>query len=618
MNGRTNVLASILTIPLLAAAEPLSVDSNRVVEAGFTVDFKVDLDGAKDFEKLYEIPGVFHLDVRQSNDGTAPSGYDTWLGNYDHFPLPDGSHTVLEAVTADGYHVGVPLGTLKRPSGVHTVRFSRTKAHWRLWVDERLDEDFPRTALSWPVAAQGNRLSARVKEASFTVAAKPVPAKPDSAPVVRPIQFWTPDDHNAWVGDVTLYNWKGRMHLFYLYDRRHHQSKGEGGGGHRFAHLSSSDLVHWFEHPNATELEELWETHGTGTPYEHEGKLCLAYGHHSERFVPIEQTTAPILEKWCAEHNGREGVFKISELGVVPVGGTFAYSSDGIHFRKSGTMITRDENPSVYRRSDGRWGLGRGTALWVTDEKSPTGWYCFDDNTGSRGDCPMPFDWNGWHYLIQGFCFFSMSRTGAAGTWSDRVLRDEHPYDGMSVPMVAPFGKNRRIIAGWIRFPGCWGGFLCLRELVQHSDGVLGLKWLPEAPHAEKPVEYRVAKGGKLVVRYNPSPAAHPLEFSLDAAERRAQFADVKEDGTTDRQKTLAEVVSRLEPEKRWTSNINEGRPDVVMSYAIANLRGLENGGTVRMVAHYDPKANSTVFDVEIAGVRTMLAVRYGKFVLAK
>jgi len=129
----------------------------------------------------------------------------------------------------------------------------------------------------------------------------------DVRPIARSVQYWTPGDHNAWVGDVALGFHKGRFHVFYLYDRRHHASKA-GAAGHCFAHISSADLVHWDEHPHAVPIENWWETLGTGTPFEYDGKLYLAYGLHTSRCTKDPK---------------------------YPIGATYAVSEDGIHFTKS-------------------------------------------------------------------------------------------------------------------------------------------------------------------------------------------------------------------------------------------------------------------------------------------
>ncbi|MEX1119803.1 MAG: hypothetical protein WEB60_13530, partial [Terrimicrobiaceae bacterium] len=107
----------------------------------------------------------------------------------------------------------------------------------------------------------------------LTAVANAIPPMPDSRPI-KNVQFFTPEGHNTWVGDTTCYYHNGRFHVFYLQDRRNHGSK--YSGGHYFAHLSTTDMVNWFEHPHAVPITEQWETIGTGTPFVQNGKLHLA------------------------------------------------------------------------------------------------------------------------------------------------------------------------------------------------------------------------------------------------------------------------------------------------------------------------------------------------------
>ena len=69
--------------------------------------------------------------------------------------------------------------------------------------------------------------------------------------------FWRPRGYNVYAGDCMLL-WDGaRLHLFYLFDRRHHTSKWNLGA-HQYAHLSSTDLVNWDRHPLAIPLSHTW------------------------------------------------------------------------------------------------------------------------------------------------------------------------------------------------------------------------------------------------------------------------------------------------------------------------------------------------------------------------
>ena len=94
----------------------------------------------------------------------------------------------------------------------------------------------------------------------------------------RPVpHHWRPRGYNVYAGDCMLL-WDGaRLHLFYLFDRRHHTSKWNLGA-HQYAHLSSTDLVHWERHPLAIPLSHTWECAiGTGDFIHHGGRYHAFY-----------------------------------------------------------------------------------------------------------------------------------------------------------------------------------------------------------------------------------------------------------------------------------------------------------------------------------------------------
>ena len=420
------------------------------------------------------------------------------------------------------------------------------------------------------------------------------------------IQYWTPAGTNSWVGDVTLVNFRGRLHVFYLYDEHHHQAYG-GKGGHVFKHLSSADLKTWEEHPVAVDKDEPWEWIGTGTPLVMNGKLYLFYGLHSSR-------------------NGKGWETKY------PKGGTYAVSRDGIHFEKSHDIFTDDENPSPFWMEDGRLGIihsgfsaDRG---WFAADRLAGPWTKIDDTVPTAGDCPCPFKWNGWHYVIQGFVTMAGSKSGAPGTYEDWVLTGDDVYGGLAVPMVADWKDGRKIMAGWINgldryheVPKAWnlqiwGGWLCFRELVLFPDGKLGSKWLEETPNRGETKVYDCAPDRPFVLAFR-SEEGKTIEFRIDPQEGRAQFSD---DGR--RKQTLAEVVRSLDPAKgHRISQIAAGHlnaPYTAQNYAIGKIRGLDRPFKVRYNTYYDAKADGTIFDVEIAGTRTMVVRSAGRYVQVK
>ena len=166
------------------------------------------------------------------------------------------------------------------------------------------------------------------------------------------VQFWTPAGHNTWVGDVVSLYHQDTYHLFYLYDRRGHQSK-LGRGGHYFEHLSTKDFKHWTEHEAAVPIEEQWETFGTGTPFVYDDKLCISYGYHTTRIYPREQTTLPELYKYLGKW-GHTGAFDRHRMEGVAAGASYSVSEDGIHFAKTGILFHPCENPSIYVDPEGR------------------------------------------------------------------------------------------------------------------------------------------------------------------------------------------------------------------------------------------------------------------------
>lgn len=535
----------------------------NIVQTGFTVSLEIALGGIEADEPLFEA-GPLRIALRMAGADPALEKYDRDGGNYLSFPLADGTCPVVEATLA-GLRVGIPVGLLASADGERVVVVHSERSHFSIAVDGHVDDDMF-AAPSVEADFSGPRtLSPRVASARVSVPAVPdaLGRAPDARPVERSVQYWTPDGHDAWVGDVAPGVFGGRLHVFYLFDRRHHGSK-HGAGGHFFAHLSSADLARWDEHPPAVPVEEWWETLGTGTPFTKDGRLCLAYGLHTDRIV---------------------------KDGSRPTGGTFAVSGDGVRFAKTGTMITDAQNPSVYDRPGGGYELvtsyGGEKGIFRSDDLAR--WTLFDGALPFRGDCPSLFDWHGRRYLLQGFTRFACSPDGAPGSFADRSEDPDAPYDGLSVPMVVPWKDDRRIYVGWLMHPAGWGGWLVFRELVAHPDGRLGMKWVPEISPPVPPETFRAAAGEPFERRFAREDGGPALVLRVDPAKREAAlFDDVPEPVFADRYK--AENVR------------------------IGAVRGLDCAYGVRVVAWYDRKADATVFDAEIADGRTLVCRRRGRY----
>ena len=272
----------------------------------------------------------------------------------------------------------------------------------------------------------------------------------------------------------------GRYHVFYLYDRRHHQSK-FGKGAHYFEHLSTADFKTWTEHEAATPLEEQWECIGTGTPFVSDGKFCLAYGLHTERIFPDEKTTLPAQLDWLQKH-GRTGTFDRTAPGA-PIGSTYSVSEDGISkFKKTWTFFHPVPQSQRLSRPVGQTAHARqrpGKGMWESD--SPDGgWRCVSPDFPPGGDCTFFFRWGRFDYIIGGFKnLWSKPADAPDSAYADVVAKGLDFYDGLNVPAITEVAPGRFLMAGWTTIRG-WGGNLVIRDLLQLPDGRIGSKWMKE------------------------------------------------------------------------------------------------------------------------------------------
>lgn len=592
--------------------------------SGFTVKLTVDLGRFEGARRLLDIPEVLSVVLRQHD------ARDRTRQNYPAFKMPDGSVPVLEARLSlhSAEHpdwkemtIGFPLAMLRRPAGEHEVVLNFSGVRWTIYVDgELIDNDFPFGYPRWPERSSWRLDSAYVKRAElYSPALTPV-RQPAPAPNVAPVQYWTPPGHNAWVGDVATFFHQGRYHVFYLYDRRHHQSK-FGKGAHYFEHLSTADFRTWIEHEAATPLEEQWECIGTGTPFIFDGKFCLGYGLHTERIYPDDKTTLPAQRGYLEAH-GRTGTFDRTARGI-PIGATYSVSADGVtNFGKTWTFFHPCRNPSVYCDPDGKLRMlanNRAKGMW--ESESPAGgWRCLSPDFPPGGDCTFFFRWGRFDYIIGGFKNLWSKPAGAPdAAYADVVSRGLDFYDGLNVPAITEIPGGRFLMAGWTRICG-WGGQLVIRELRQFPDGRIGSKWLAEImPVAGPPrtlaelaetatfpadgesfllsfeVLPEAAQKGRFGLSFLPeSGELASCELQLRMHDQRAQFGPGRSSGFSDSEKSLREG----------------GMPHNAGNYAIENLAGINRPFTVRVMVKADDKIGGSLIDAEIAGQRTMLTYR--------
>lgn len=591
-------------------------------EQTFTVRFRADLGDAGSEVRLLDVPGVLDVRLRPGDPR------DRNRQNYPAFKMPDGTVPVLEATVVlhseehpnwTNMTLGVPVAMLANPRGRHDVALSFTGTDWKLYVDGRLlDNDFPFGYPQWPARGTWAIEAARVSTAALHLPGIVPESRRAQRPAVsRDIQYWVPPGHNNWVGDVATIFHEGRYHVFYLYDRRHHQSK-FGCGAHYFEHLSTADFRTWTEHEAATPLEAQWECIGTGVPFVFDQRLGLSYGLHTTRVYPRERTALP--EQWeSLERNGRTGAFRPGTTRGVPAGSTYAVSTDGVaNFRKTGVLFHPCENPSVYRDPGGQLRLmanygSRG--IWESDSVDG-GWRCISPDFPPGGDCTFFFRWGGFDYIIGGFTsLWSKPADAPNAAYVDVVRQGRDFYDGLAVPSISGIAGGRFLMAGWLPVRG-WGGCLVIRELIQYPDGRIGSKWMPEVTPRTRRDRSLGPRPGQ-AVPVPPGFQAFLLEFEVRATEAGKGRLGVtflpEQDG-----KEACELQVRLdELRAQWgpghvdrfgdrEKSIREGGS----AGAIENLAGVDGLFRVRVMVQSTEKLGGSVVDAEIAGQRTLISYR--------
>jgi len=292
----------------------------------------------------------------------------------------------------------------------------------------------------------------------------------------RPVgQLWRPRGFNVNVGDCMPFFHDGRFHLFYLYNRRRHMSRW-GLGGHQWWHMSTTDLVHWDDHPIAVPLTE--ENEGsmcTGSVFFHDGTYYAFYAVRT-----VDRTASPICASTSADgiHFTKHPPLARLTAPYKPEDGR-----DPVVFRDPGTglfhmlVTTGLADPSL-----GELGgcladlVSRDLRTW--EQRAPF----IVPGIPGQPECPDAFEWHGWHYLLfsnNGVTVYRMSRS-ATGPWQ-KPASDVFGGPDVMVMKTAAFTGDRRIGAAFTREEG-YGGDLVLREITQNPDGTLGSKWPAELP----------------------------------------------------------------------------------------------------------------------------------------
>ena len=575
-----------------AAADPC--DSSMLpngLAAGFQIDMDVDFNAP--CGDLMEIPGVLLL---YKNERAVKA----------KLQLRQESGEIWSQQLA------LPFRFLPNPEGVHTISLRYTGAIFQAYVDGRLVDDDGSIgcpdgggAVVASPAVDNIRIYTPAREAERVASKEDDSLKYNASN----IQYWTPDFFNGWVGDVVSCYHKGRYHIFYLFDRRHHGGK-FGRGGHWFEHLSTADFKTWTEHEAALPITDQWMTYGTGTAFTRNDSLLITYGFHTSRFYPLDKTTYQTI-KDNADAKGFCEPLKASDLPeLYPEGSTWAVSSDGLEpFKPSGVYFHYAENPSVFPDSDSSglkmYANYMSTGTWTaSDINGP--WTCVDPDFPPGGDCTFSFTLGDWEYIVGGFHNMWYRRIGEDGEFKDMIPEAIDLYNGLSVPTFTVLPDGRCIMAGWTCNEG-WGGNLAIYEVVQRPDGTLGSRWMkeitPAFPKARKFEGGALDRTKDFLLSFNaPADSVTTLRFFSKSLQ------GIVLEWTIDPKNSRASYVCYvLAGEKPEAQLIREGgHPEWMSTYAVrCDAKGSK--ASVRMILHNEAKMSGTLIDTEINRDRTML-----------
>jgi hypothetical protein len=299
------------------------------------------------------------------------------------------------------------------------------------------------------------------------------------------VQYFAPGG-NQFVGDCMPFFHDGAFHLFYLLDEGHHRGLG-GLGGHQWAHASTRDLVEWQHHPLALPIAEAWEgSICTGSVIHHAGRYHAFYAVRARDYT--QHLAHAVSDDGITFHTPRPHPFLSAPAGYAASDfrDPCVFADDAGQFH---LLLTSRLDPSPL---DGRGGCVlhlQSPDLWQWQAVGPLLVPGGPPGYASIPECPDYFVWNGWHYLLFGQRLQTHYRVSRqlAGPWL-RPPNDTLDTAFCAVMKTAPFGDGRRIGVGWAGprrddrddGPMLWGGVAVFRELVQHPDGALGTRFVPE------------------------------------------------------------------------------------------------------------------------------------------
>ena len=226
--------------------------------------------------------------------------------------------------------------------------------------------------------------------------------------------------------------------------------------------------------------------------------------------------------------------------------------------------------------------------------------------------CPHWFHWNDWYYFIGGVGGIWKSRQ-PFGPWT---LQSPRQLDALAVPKTGAFSGNRRLFTGFLG-DGGWGGNLVLRDLVQHADGTLGTRFVPEIiPAAGEPIAIHcadvpgnavwsgaaarlAAKSGRQQILFDGVPNDARITMVLEPQGPVAAYGLRLR--TTDGQSDGTELTLQPHPAHAIFSVATASGGETSGGTGISGLRGLDRAVRLDVICRHD------LIDVEIGGRHTLI-----------
>lgn len=297
------------------------------------------------------------------------------------------------------------------------------------------------------------------------------------------MQYFKPFESHLFAGDCMPFFHAGTFHVYYLQDENHHGALG-GLGGHQWAHASSTDLVHWTHHPLAIAIMQEWEKSiCTGSTFFHEGTYYGFYATRMEDWTQhLSLATSP---DGITFHKVAPNPMASPPKGYDPLDYRDPFVFHDEQTQQFHMLVTASLEDYPLDNLGGCLAHLTSQDLHHWDVTAPF----LIPGFPSAPECPDYFFWHGWYYLLfsnDGITRYRLSRD-PFGPWL-RPKSDVLDCPAMRVMKTAPFTGDRRIGAAWVgtrehdqdsgRFQ--WGGHVVLHEIIQHADGTLGTKFLPE------------------------------------------------------------------------------------------------------------------------------------------